>query len=75
MKAKELKDSKYFCHSENGEVVSEGYLFTEEEMAIFWSQLCKEQRELCRKKFNHLGTYHGTVVWDKIDKTTEPEFD
>ena len=46
MKAKELKDEKYFPHAVNGEVISEGYLFSEEEMSIFWSQLCKEQREI-----------------------------
>ena len=47
MKAKELKE-KAFCEGfyENNEHVNL-YVFTEEEMAIFWSQLCKEQRIIC----------------------------
>ena len=63
MKAKELKDSKYFEHAVNGDVVSEGYLFTEEEMAIFWSQLCKEQREIiCKEIFNAETTDIGQIA-------------
>ena len=51
MKAKELKD-KAFCEGfyENNEYVNL-YVFTEEEMAIFWSQICKEQREICEEYF------------------------
>lgn len=44
MTAKEIKD-KVFRHQSSGQW--EGYHFEPEEFATFWSQLCKEQREIC----------------------------
>ena len=73
MKAKELKDDKYFQHSVDGEVLSEGYLFTKEEMAIFWSQLCKEQRELCLHSFEEVGHYPNAD--ESILTAPEPEIE
>ena len=52
MKAKELKD-KARKTARYGKHTLVKYVFTEEEMAIFCSQLCAEQRKIiCKEIFN-----------------------
>ena len=77
MKAKELKDEKYFQHAVNGEVISEGYLFSEEEMSIFWSQLCKEQRRICGAIQSNENPFvsQRSRLMDVIINAPEPEID
>ena len=52
MKAQELKE-KARKTARYGKHTLVKYVFTEEEMAIFWCQLCAEQREIiCKEIFN-----------------------
>ena len=67
MKAKELKDRSFVTNKNYaGDHIAGKYVFTEEEMVIFCSQLCKEQRELCKdhgfKKVARLVTYGTNEV-------------
>ena len=70
MTAKELKDeAKWVGYPEQSTEEVTEYIFTEEEMAIFWSQLCKEQRELCAIECGHP---QGN---EQVKLAPEPTFD
>ena len=78
MKAKELKD-KARKTARYGKHTLVKYVFTEEEMAIFWSQLCAEQREICSKSVSEItGTnYNEQLQWQKqiVKHAPEPEIE
>ena len=70
MTAKELKDeAKWVGYPEQSTEEVTEYIFTEEEMAIFWSKLCEEQRHKCAHRANGLPSY------EYIYNTPEPEFE
>ena len=78
MTAKELKDkARREVHPHHTYI--EKYVFSREEMAIFWSQLCEEQRKICSNtdRRKHMA-YHKMAEWaikDNIRNAPEPEFE
>ena len=80
MKAKELKDRSFVTNKNYaGDQIVGKYVFTEEEMAIFWSQLCKEQRELCQHSLTEItgNSWKDILSWQKqlIKHAPEPDIE
>ena len=72
MKAKELKNkAQRIAILKKGNL--ERYVFTKEEMSIFWSQLCKEQRELC--SVLAYKNNHGKYDEAGIENAPEPDIE
>ena len=73
MTTKELKDEAYCEGFDNeSEQPIDLYVFTPEEMAIFWSQLCKEQRKLCEMAWAF--SEPGEEMYDILE-APEPTFE
>lgn len=74
-KAKQMAESGRFSLESEIPLKGEGYLFTVEDFEIFWSQLCKEQRELCESSLTEItGTNCKDILsWQKKIIKTAPE--
>lgn len=66
--AKEIAKNHYVTVGVGAEFIN-GYFFTKEEFAIFWGQLCKEQRDLCADE----GKKHGLV--SAVRNAPEPDIE